>query len=162
MKSPTHEIVVFDADDRKEIGHWTVAGSAPYFGTFAQSGDSLCILEGSSVPKATDLVCWSIASAADSHRITLPVGWSRFAIGGGNLVGIEHSAVRGVPKFLQSIFGTSYVLANATRRIWDLRTSRETAELPIRTHGFSPVLTHRTRGQFLRLAFLLRKGGRDW
>ena len=69
---------------------------------------------------------------------TLPAGWSTFMIGGGDLVGIEHRDIKKVPRFLQSLAQTNIVMTNPARCIWDLRSSRETAELPIRTQWVLP------------------------
>ena len=137
-RAKTHEIAVLDANDRSEIRHWSFAGEVPYFGSFAESGSALCVMEASANPDGTDLVCLSVLSGAESLRLTLPAGWSTLMISGGGLVGIEHRDIKKVPRFLQSLAQTSVVMTNPARCIWDLPSARETAELPIRTQWVLP------------------------
>ena len=59
-------------------------------------------------------------------------------IGGGELIGIEHHDIKKVLRFLQPLAQTSTVMTNPARCIWDLRSARETAELPIRTQWVLP------------------------
>jgi hypothetical protein len=134
----THEIVVFDSKDRTEIRHWSLPGGAPYFGSFANSGTTLCAMETSPTPDAADLICWDIESGSESLHQTLPSGQSVSMIGGGKLIGIEHHDIKKVPRLLQSLAQTSIVMTNPTRLIWDSRSARETAELPIRTQWVLP------------------------
>ena len=134
----THEIAVLDSKDRNEIRRWSLPGGAPYFGSFAKSGTTLCAMETSPTPDATDLICWDIESGSELLHQTLPSGWSVFMIGGGELIGIEHHDIKKVPRFLQPLAQTSTVMTNPARCIWDLRSARETAELPIRTQWVLP------------------------
>lgn len=134
----THEIAVLDAEDRNEIRRWTLGGEAPYFGSFADSGHSLCAMESSSAPDNTDLICWNITAGSESLHKTLPSGWSVFMISGGEFLGIEHHEIRKVPRFLQSLAQTSVIMANPARCIWESHSGREVAELPIKTQWVLP------------------------
>ena len=134
----THEIAVFEAKDRSEIRRWAVPGEAPYFGSFAKAGGALCTMETSPTPDATDLICWDITSGTESLHQTFPSGWSVFMIGGGEFIGIEHHEIKKVPRFLQTLAQTAVVMRNPARCIWDLRSARETAELPIKTQWVLP------------------------
>ena len=134
----THEIVVFDSKDRTKIRHWSLPRGAPYFGSFANSGTTLCTMETSPTRDATDLICWDIESGSESLQQTLPSGQSVFMIGGGKLIGIEHHGEKKVPRLLQSLAQTNIVMTNPVRLIWDVRSARETAELPIRTQWVLP------------------------
>jgi len=95
-------------------------------------------METSPTPDAADLSCWDIESGSESLHQTLPQGQSVFMIGGGKLIGIEHHDIKKVPRLLQSLAQTSIVMTNPTRVIWDSRSARETAELPIRTQWVLP------------------------